>query len=344
MFPEEPVLVYNLYPQFEEIAQLTAETLRSKGHEVSFTKYINPSVETLHILFGVNVWEDCVLLPQRFIVYQLEQHPIKRWFIPPYFARMQHAEQVWDYNRSNVEYLHQRGIDAIHVPLGYTPLFSYHLEKDKPSKEEVKPDLLFLGTLNNPHRQRILEGLREAGLPVFSSNNYFGERKKELVERSKVVLNLHHGQEALLEEARIIPLLAQGKVVISESVQDPHYMELYKDCVIFCKDLPELVQKCREWLSKSKEDYSTHSFKVREWIMTKRKAVDLFPDKVIYQDRRTNAPFHYLLSQVPKEVKVVSTPKVCQYHREWEVLECNDKIAIMRRKENSTIESGFSSD
>lgn len=278
MYRQEPVYLHNLYPQFDDVVRLLAAVLQERGHKVTTTRIIDPSLSTLYILFGVNVWEDAAPLPRRFIVYQLEQSPIRKWFTPAYFARLALASQVWDYNVANIEYLAKRGIDAVHVPLGYMPVLEGGAAGGAASGEPTPGGILFLGQLVNPHRQRQIESLRQAGLPVTARNNAFGAEKHRLVSAAAVVLNLHYGVEALLEEARLLPLLAMGKLVISEPVTDTRYMRLYQDHVIFLRAGESLVDCCRHWL---RDDMAPERERrgrtAREWVRTHRVMSKLFP-------------------------------------------------------------------
>lgn len=282
MYRHEPLYLYNLYPQFEDVVRLLAAVLQERGYKVTTTRIIDPAASTLYILFGANVWEDAAPLPRRFIIYQLEQSPIRKWFTPAYFARLALALQVWDYNVANIEYLAARGIDAVHVPLGYMPLLEKAPASGVASPSTTAPvpadAILFLGQLVNPHRQRQIESLRQAGLPVLARNNAFGAEKHRLVRAATIVLNLHYGTEALLEEARLLPLLAMGKLVISEPVTDVRYMRLYQDYVVFLREGESLADCCRHWL---REDMATERERrgrtAQEWVRRTRVMSTLFP-------------------------------------------------------------------
>lgn len=325
MYKGEPVVIYNLYGQFEEIASLVADTLQRGGHEVIRSKVIMAEDKRLYILFGANVWTDLSLLPIRYVIMQLEQSSICKWFIPPYFSRLARAEQVWDYNLANIDYLRSKGITAYHVPIGYSPLF------DPPPSIPESIDILFLGQLRNEHRKDVLSQIRQAGLTVVTSNNVFGDAKKRLVAQAKIVLNLHYGYTALLEEARIIPLLAAGKVVISETVTDSRYVSLYQDHVSFAHDSDHLISLCREWLQRSPSERRERGCTVREWVMRERRASQLFPWGQIVEEY-PQVPFYSSLQQVPAHVSPVLTLKsnhmLCS---QWKAVRHYGDTTLMRR-------------
>ena len=311
----EVVTIYNLYGQFEEIALLLADTLQRRGYRVARTRDLVYD-ERLYVLFGSNVWEDAVLLPHRFIVYQLEQSPIQKWFIPAYFTRLALALQVWDYNLQNVAYLRQRGIEAIHLPIGYSPIF------DPPATllaQRESIDVLFLGQLRNTHRQQVVAQLRASGLNVVARNDAFGIEKHRLVAQAKVVLNLHYGGKALLEEARIVPLLASGKVVISESVRDASYMSLYADYVCFANDFAQLLALCRQWCACPPRERAARGALVRNWVRTSRNVLALTPWVSIEREAPPRVPFYPSLLQVPPATSLVFVERALhQSNPEWQ--------------------------
>ena len=260
------LVVYNRYDQFEEIAQIITTALTH--YQIPFVKVKNVDMSDprLHILFGANVWTDLPYLPPRYIIVQLEQSPIKKWFNPQYFARLAQAEEVWEYNLQNIDYFRTKGLVVRHVPIAYIPAFD-PLPSYTPPQDI---DILFLGQLNNDHRKALLARLRASGLAVHATNNSFGDDKKKLVARAKVVLNIHYGYEALFEEARVVPLLAMGKVVVSESVSDQRYQQLYSPYVHFARDPDHFIALCQEWINASPERRTLHGIKVREWVTTDR--------------------------------------------------------------------------
>jgi hypothetical protein len=325
MYRGEPVVVYNLYGQFEEIAALVSDTLQRGGHAVIRSRTILPGDHRLYVLFGANVWTDLALLPMRYVIMQLEQSPIRKWFIPQYFARLAAAEQVWDYNLANIEYLRSKGISAYHVPIGYSPLF----DPAPPAAEAI--DLLFLGQLRNEHREEVLRRLRAEGFQVVAANDVFGEAKKRLVAQAKVVLNLHYGYTALLEEARLIPLLAAGKVVVSETVTDPRYVSLYQGFVDFAQDTNHLITLCRAWLQKSASERQAHGEMVRKWVTTQRQAQQLFPWGQIEEEYPSVARFSSI-SEIPPEVTLALIPR--SYHLfagDWRPVRHYGDLTLMRR-------------
>lgn len=270
------VYIYNLYSQFEEIALIIADTLTKYGLTVLRTKTVNWDNNHWYILFGVNVWEDFIPFPKKFVIVQLEQFPIKKWFNAKYLSRLACASQVWDYNLENTEFLQARGINTIHVPIGYIPSF----DPITPITDYETCDVLFLGQLNNPYRQNVLSQLRQAGIKIQAFDNLYGDEKKKMVVNSKIVLNIHYGKYALFEEARVIPLLSCSRIVISETVNDKRYLEKYRDVVDFVSSVEEMIERCLYWLSAPLTERQMRKVAARKWAL-ENTAYKLFPAEVL---------------------------------------------------------------
>lgn len=132
--------------------------------------------------------------------------------------------------RSYQAFLAQEGIDSELVPVGYHPVHGERLDLERDI------DVLFLGDLRVGRRKRIFRRLEQDGLPVravgsYSDPTYWGEGRTQLLNRSKILLNLprHRG---LLADLRLIFGMATGALVLSEPVYLPepyvpgkHYVE-----------------------------------------------------------------------------------------------------------------------
>jgi len=142
--------------------------------------------------------------------------------------------------RSYQAYLAEAGIASELIPVGYHPIHTRLLALERDI------DVLFLGDLRVRRRKRILRRLRQHGLDVhtagsYSDSRYWGEGRTELLNRSKILLNIprHSG---LLADLRLILGMAAGALVVSEPVYLPdpyvpgkHYVEATID------EMPDVV-------------------------------------------------------------------------------------------------------
>jgi hypothetical protein len=140
------------------------------------------------------------------------------------------AEMTFDINARGARALEERGIPAWHLPLGYTPgrdvwggvhgerpLDLTYLGDDSPRR------VAFLGR----HADRLAE-LR-AELRLFRSDRTvrpgrsgFLDRagRLDLLSRSRVLLNIHRGDQPYFEWVRVLDAMANGCVVVSETSTD----------------------------------------------------------------------------------------------------------------------------
>ncbi|MDZ7638930.1 MAG: glycosyltransferase [Bryobacterales bacterium] len=116
-------------------------------------------------------------------------------------------------------FLSERGIPSHFVPLGYAA----EMGRDLGLERDI--DVLFLGALDVPRRNRILKSLRGQGVNVTAVGDwknpaYWGENRTALLNRAKILLNVPRtaGEYSGL---RILLGMANKALVISEPIWDP---------------------------------------------------------------------------------------------------------------------------
>jgi hypothetical protein len=132
---------------------------------------------------------------------------------------------VFDVNPASVRRMRELGIEAEHLPLGYTPLWDRFDPDADPSV-----DLLFLGRVSF-RREALLADLgpvlwkRRSRLvisdnllpnPESSESFVAGEAKRRLLADSKLLLNVHGDEEPYFEWLRVLEAIHCGAVVVSE--------------------------------------------------------------------------------------------------------------------------------
>jgi tetratricopeptide (TPR) repeat protein len=224
---------------FDEVREILKCGLEALGHEVTLLDPNTYAEDRTNIVLGGHLlpYVDVARPPQGSILYSLEQVG-SRWMrgLPAIFRSF----RVWDYDPGSTAVLRQAGVDVRLVPLGYVPQLTRiarHVDEDI--------DVLFFGALNARRRQA-LDNLRLRGLHVVSLEKCYGERRDELIARSKVVLNLHYYDPGVFEVVRVLYLMANRTCVVSEdgSGSDPfregvafgRYEDLAELCVRFVRD------------------------------------------------------------------------------------------------------------
>jgi hypothetical protein len=135
---------------------------------------------------------------------------------------------VLDINRSAVREFRDRGIGAEYLPLGWTR----HWECEPAAGRDV--DVTFLGSLTD-RRERLLAeyapALADQRSQLIVSDNrrpntgasasfLVGEAKRELLSRTKVLLNVHQDERPYFEWLRVVEAVHCGAVVVSEPSSD----------------------------------------------------------------------------------------------------------------------------
>jgi hypothetical protein len=176
------------------------------------------------------------LLPKRYISYNIEQLITTKVWDPIFFDKLSCAELVLDYSLENIKELEKHNINAHFLPLGY----SKTMENNYKDNSNKTVDFSFLGSINNSRYDKLktlisVYGNKKDKLVI--SNNYWGDDLKKLYNKTKIGLNIHYySGRTILEVHRIIPLIVNKILVISEKSDDPWYDEKYGNLINFIKN------------------------------------------------------------------------------------------------------------
>ena len=144
------------------------------------------------------------------------------------------AGAVFDISRRAVNEWRRRGVDAEQFQLGYTARWDR-----SPFDGERDIEVAFLGS-RSPRRERFLAGyapslwqrrsyllLSDNSSPNHHAGPDFavGDAKRDLLARSRVLLNLHVDDEPYCETLRIVEAIHCGAVVVSEHSVDAAPLE-----------------------------------------------------------------------------------------------------------------------
>jgi hypothetical protein len=216
---------------FTELAGALSHELRSLGITSSITTGDFPPPQRGRVYVLIPPHEYAELrdgrLPARLLrrtIFVCAEQPGTPWF-GSNLALTRLGGAVFDVNPASVRRLGELGIEARHLPLGYTPLWDRF---DAGGERGV--DIAFLGCVTE-RRERLLarwaDSLwrRRAHLvisdntrPNVATSQSFvaGEDKWSLLARTKVVLNVHRTEEPYFEWQRVLESILCGAVVVSE--------------------------------------------------------------------------------------------------------------------------------
>ena len=186
--------------------------------------------DRMYIIFTINRIEK---LPKNYIVYNFEQLVTVREWSKSFFKKCSKAKLILDYSLENIKIFKNNSLEAIHFPYGWTPFHEY---TGSVNKKDI--DIIFLGSKSD-RRDRILNSY---GRSIYYRDSIFGEQYDEIVNRSKVSLNIHNYEGmSILEVTRIVPLVSRGVLVVSERSDDKYYDERMDGVIIYLDNLEKLA-------------------------------------------------------------------------------------------------------
>lgn len=164
------------------------------------------------------------------------------------------AGALFDLNLQAIREFAMRGIEAQHLPLGYSGYWDRGWDD-----AERDIDLVFLGAATerrlkylagftpvlSRHSTKLIITDNSGPNPAAAANFLVGDQKLALLRRSKVVINIHQDDIPYFEWQRIVESVHSGCVVVSEHSTD---FEPFEPGVHFLSALPESLALLSEEL------------------------------------------------------------------------------------------------
>lgn len=189
----------------------------------------------------------------KYIIIQLEQlsfnggwfHDKQKYLVSDTLPMMQNALQVWDYDQNNIEFLSnfpQFNIKPYLIPFG----FNSNFQKVKLNQNK-DVDVLFYGWAL-ARREKIINKL-EKMCKFIHAYGIYGQKRDELISRSKIVLNIHNYENVgIFEQVRVFYLFINKSFVISENSKWSPY-----DDRIVTFPYDQIIEGVMYWLNRPKE-------------------------------------------------------------------------------------------
>lgn len=232
------------------IAKLFQNSLKkiSVNTEIIFEQPKNGFSDKWHIVICPQIFE---VLPHNYLTFQMEQSVSSRWFTEEYFKRLKNAKFVFDYATPNLEYLQEKEIpfnQLYYLPIGTLP------SQELSTSNKYEYDISFYGDPNCERRAFFLEKLKEK-FSVQVISEVFGDELYSLLNKSKIIVNIHYYENALLESTRLYECLSLNKLVISEEGSDQTDYADLQGIIDFVKigDINDMINKIQYWLDSSDE-------------------------------------------------------------------------------------------
>lgn len=159
------------------------------------------------------------LIPNRYIIYQLEQHTndeISHHYrkilsmLPIIYSR---AYKVFDYNQQNIDVLEKKiKFRPFLLPIPFSIEKNYFQLYDTTKKEY---DIIFIGLIND-RRKKILLYLQKYFKIGIPQRTIYGNQLVQFVSKGKMLLNIHYYSNAILERPRLNEMIPIGIPIVSE--------------------------------------------------------------------------------------------------------------------------------
>ncbi len=262
---------------FAELAEVVGYGLKDLGYEVGIN--VNQLfADATNIVIGCHLLPDEAIsqLPSSTIVLNTEQiyRDNMEWNHKIFSAARRC--RLWDYSKKNIEKLESLGIHGGRfLQIGYHPKLNRLIKR---SEQDI--DVLFYGSIN-ARREKILEGLESAGLKVEKIFGVYGSVRDQLIERAKVVINMHFYDSKIFEIVRTFYLMANSKAIVSEVSQDTVIDECYRDGVCGVP-YDRLIESCCDLVENkaARELYERKAYEVINMLPQSNYLAKLVEDNV----------------------------------------------------------------
>ena len=229
---------------FWELGELIYYSFQDLGYEARLV-FNKIEIEVKNIIIGCHLLDPKLIeqIPKSTVILNTEQiYSDETEWNKNLFDWVTNFE-VWDYSQRNIEKFNDMGINRVkHFKIG----FQKELARLSNTKEK-DVDVLFYGAVNE-RRKEILNKLEAKGLKVKTLFGVYGKERDEWIERSKIVLNLHHYSSQIFEIVRVFYLLTNSIAVVGEVNETTSIDIMCKDG-IYGANYEDLVDGCMEVVS-----------------------------------------------------------------------------------------------
>jgi len=238
--------------------------------KININDCLDSTINELYIILYNN--ENHLLLPKRFIYYQIEQKNNIIFSNLKLFKKIiymiKKAEKVWEFS----DILSDKYKIFCKNKLYLTPMpFTVNnFNKLLINYEDCEYDIFFFGH-KNERRSRILNELLKY-FKIKIGWKYYDKKKIKYIIKSKIILNIHFYNESALETCRINEILNYNKIIISEkSLLDNFNMELYKDLVFFIDEISDDLSNINNLINIIKYylNYNTYNNAMENYLKKK---------------------------------------------------------------------------
>ena len=231
----------------KEVAKSLSNAFQDLGYKVPV--YTNrKDITDNPIILNANLLRksDINFLPKNSIIFNFEQIYEKSPWLTSFYLSLLKNHVVFDYSKNNINRLKSLGVKNIHLcKIGY----SKSLENISPDKYEY--DFLMYGRPNK-RRLDIIKKLNELGFNSIFLENTYGNKRDNIISKSKIILNIHYYEASIFEIVRISYLLNNKKYVISETGFDLDLEIDLKSGLVF-GSYDEILDLCEYYINETEK-------------------------------------------------------------------------------------------
>jgi GR25 family glycosyltransferase involved in LPS biosynthesis len=170
----------------------------------------------------------------KYIIYQLEQYKQSSWINDEYKKKIENSLFTLEYsleNYNNFDPEYKKKI--FYFPI---PIINITYEN---VNTNYKYDILFVGAPNN-RRNKIIRELKKKYKVLFLAKT-FNNDLYDLMDQTKIILNLHYYKNAILETTRLNEALFNNKLIISELPDELDIVNknFYENNIIFIDEIKD---------------------------------------------------------------------------------------------------------
>lgn len=197
------------------------EKLRLLGYQAELITTVNTDDPDLHILYNaVNL----PAFPKNYIVYQTEISG-SHFFNDRYLAIIKNALAVWEYSESNTLSYKHINTSIVTPGINLQPI------------QQKDISLLFYGWIEGSLRRLSIINKIKKYHDIMVVTNTTGVSMWNILNRTKIVINIHYYDNSPLELFRINEAISHNCMVISEGNS-----KRYSDIVFFENDINTMTQ------------------------------------------------------------------------------------------------------
>lgn len=212
--------------------------IKKLNHTAEIVKTIDINDDSIYIIYNA---ANITQFPKKYIVYQTEIADT-HWFTDQYLETIMNAISVWDYSKININKYKHLNNNIHYVTPGICPI--------RTPEKDIQ--VLFYGWIEgSPRRRKILDNIKKY-IPVTEITDKTGVEMWRILERTKIVLNIHYYEHSPLETFRINEALSFNCQVVSENSKETAE---YDSIISFGSTPIELAMKIHLKLSNIKTEY-----------------------------------------------------------------------------------------